>query len=299
MTAGSTVEVGGRILTLTNLDKVLYPETGTTKAEVVAYYARIAPVLLPHLAGRAITLRRFPDGVGGPSFFQKNCPSHRPAWIPVADAPGGVRSCVIDEPAALVWAANLAALELHAPMARADDPDTPTAVVIDLDPGPPAGLQACCGVAVDVAEILDAVGLRAWAKTSGAKGLQVVVPVHRPVTHERAAAFALALGRVLERRTPQRVVTTMARSARQGRVLLDWSQNNRAKTTIAVYSLRAQPRPTVSTPITWDEVEACARGGPEPRFGPEEVLARVATFGDLFAPVLDLRQDLPDGQTRS
>lgn len=299
MPADPTVVVDGRTLTLTNLDKVLYPATGTTKAEVVSYYARIAPVLVPHLAGRAITMRRFPDGVEGPSFFQKNCPGHRPAWIPVADAPGGVRSCVLDEPAALVWAANLAALELHAPMARAADLDTPTGVVLDLDPGPPAGLPACCAVALDVAEILEAVGLRAWAKTSGAKGLQLVVPVNGPVTHEQAASFALAIGRVLERRTPQRVVTTMTRSAREGRVLLDWSQNNRAKTTIAVYSLRAQPRPTVSTPITWDEVAACARGGPEPRFGPEEVLGRVASLGDLFAPVLEVRQVLPDGQTRS
>lgn len=296
------VAVGGRELSLSNLDKVLYPQAGFTKAEVVSYYARVASALVPHLAGRALTFRRFPDGADRPGFFEKNCPGHRPPWVPVADAPGGVRSCVIEEPAALVWAANMAALELHAPMALAADLDTPTAVVFDLDPGPPAAMRQCCQVALLVREVLAAVGLEAWAKTSGSKGLQVYVPLHTPVTHEAAAAFALAVGRLLEQQHPRDVLTTMTRALRPGKVFVDWSQNNRAKTTVAVYSLRARERPTVSTPVTWDEVADCAAGGPALQFEAADVLARVEIHGDLFAPVVSRRQTLPvpgGGQARS
>jgi bifunctional non-homologous end joining protein LigD len=289
----TTVQVGDRELTLSNLDKALYPAAGFTKAEVISYYARIAPVMLPHVAGRAMTFRRFPNGVDAQSFFEKNCPGHRPPWVDVADGPGGVRSCLLDEPAALVWAANMAALELHAPMALADDLDTPRAMVFDLDPGAPAAMRECCEVALLVQQVLEAVGLQCMAKTSGSKGLQVYAPLNSPTSHDATSSFALALGQLLEQRRPDLVLTTMTKALRNGKIFVDWSQNNRAKTTIAAYSLRARERPTVSTPVTWDEVSSCAAGGPDLRFEAAEVLRRVEEHGDLFAPVLGLRQVLP------
>jgi bifunctional non-homologous end joining protein LigD len=246
-----------------------------------------------------MTLKRFPDGAEREGFFEKRCPSHRPPWLPVAPGPGdrvgGVDYCLLDEPAALVWTANMAALELHAPMARAVDLDTPLAVVFDLDPGPPAAIRECCRVALLVREVLDAVGLRAWAKTSGSKGLQLYVPLNSPAGHEEAAAFANAVGSVLEGQHPGTVTTTMAKVERPGKVFVDWSQNNRHKTTISVYSLRARPRPTASCPVTWDEVASCAGGGPELRFEAHDVLARVEEHGDLFAPLLSTVQHLPGG----
>ena len=302
--AAVDVEVGGRTLRLSNLDKVLYPEAGFTKAEVLDYYARIAPVMVPHLAGRALTFKRFPDGVDGESFFEKRCPGHRPPWVRTALGPSNSRAgggakgdtvhyCVLDEPAALIWAANLAALELHAPMALAEDLETPRAVVFDLDPGPPAGIPDCARVALGIREVLEGVGLDAWAKTSGSKGLQLTVPLNTPATHEGASRFALAVGQVMEGRLPGLVLTDMARHLRGGKVFVDWSQNSRHKTTIAVYSLRARPRPTVSTPVTWDEVDDAAAGRAELRFEAADVLGRVARHGDLFAPVLTTRQELP------
>ncbi|HEX9260247.1 MAG TPA: non-homologous end-joining DNA ligase, partial [Acidimicrobiales bacterium] len=266
-------------------------------AEVIDYYARIAPVMLPHVQGRAITFHRFPNGVDRPGFFEKRCPKHRPDWVPAVVGPGDrngvIRYCELDEPAALVWSANLAALELHAPMAAARDLDTPLAVVFDLDPGPPAGMTECCRVALAVRDVLDTVGLHAVAKTSGSKGLQLYLPVNGPCTHEHASSFALAVGQVLERARPDEVVTTMAKAVRPGKVFVDWSQNNRHKTTVAVYSLRARPRPTVSTPVTWAEVELAAAGRADLRFEMSDVLARVTEHGDLFAPVLTDRQELP------
>ncbi len=298
------VRVEGRELVLSNLDKVLYPETGTTKAEVIDYVARIAPWQLPHLAGRCITLRRFPDGVDRPGFFEKRCPSHRPSWIATSAGPGDrggpIGYCRLEEPAALVWAANLAAVELHVPMARADDLEHPTILVLDVDPGAPAGMAECAQVALAAREVLGAVGLEGWAKTSGSKGMQVYVPLNGgtdpdrpPVGHEEAATFALALGQVLERRLDGLVLVDMARARRGGRVLVDWSQNARHKTTIGVYSLRARERPTVSTPVTWVEVAAAADGRTPLRFEAADVLDRVSRYGDLFAPVLTVRQDLP------
>jgi bifunctional non-homologous end joining protein LigD len=288
---------------LSNLDKVLYPEAGFTKAEVIDYYARIAPAMVPHLAGRCLTRTRFPNGVDRPGFFEKQCPGYRPDWVPAIRGPGATRGpidyCVVEEPAALVWLANLAALELHAPMALARDLDTPTMVVFDLDPGPPAAIRECAQVALDIADVLDSVGLRAWPKTSGSKGLQVYVPVNRPCSHELASGFALAVGQVLERASPDRVVTTMTKSIRPGKVFVDWSQNNRHKTTVAVYSLRARPHPTVSTPVTWDEVESAASGSLALSFEAGDVLARVQADGDLFAGVLTEVQELPGGGGRS
>lgn len=291
------VEIDGRTLALSNLDKVLYPVARFTKAEIVDYYVRIASVMLPHLAGRCLTFLRFPNGVDTKGFFEKRCPKHRPAWVPVALGPGdrvgGIDYCVIDEPAALVWAANLAAIELHAPMALAVDLDTPTAVVFDLDPGEPAAMRECCETALAIREILAAVNLDAWAKTSGSKGLQLYAPINGPCSHDRASSFALAVGQVLERQRPTKVLTNMNRAERPGKIFVDWSQNNRHKTTIAPYSLRARPHPTVSTPVSWDEVDDCACGRIDLRFEAADVLARIEVIGDLFEPVVTQRQELP------
>ncbi len=294
--ADQTVEVDGRTLTVRNLDKVLYPEVGFTKGEVVDYYVRVAPALLPHLADRCVTFRRFPDGVGGQSFFQKRCPGHRPDWVRTAMGPGdrggGIAYCVLDDLPSLVWAANLAALELHTPMARASDPDSPTMVVFDLDPGPPAGMTECAQVALDLRAALESVGLALFAKTSGSKGLQLYLPLNSPHTHEQARGFALAVAQLMEKHHPERVVTTMKKQARTGKVFIDWSQNASFKTTVCAYSLRARPRPTVSTPVSWDEVDAAAAGH-ELSFEAPDVLERVATVGDLFAPTATMVQELP------
>jgi bifunctional non-homologous end joining protein LigD len=292
-----TVEVEGRHLSLSNLDKVLYPEAGFTKAEVIDYYLRVAPVMVPHLAGRALTLRRWPDGVDRQGFFEKRCPKHRPDWMPVAPGPGDrngtIDYCELDETAALVWAANMAAIELHAPMALAVDIETPRAVVFDLDPGAPAAIPECASIALEIRDVLASVDLAAWPKTSGSKGLQLYVPVNGRCTHEQAGQFALAVAQVVEKSRPQDVVTVMTKAQRHRKVFIDWSQNSRHKTTIAVYSLRARPQPTVSTPVSWDEVEAAADGEDPLVFEAGDVLARVATRGDLFAPVLTEVQSLP------
>jgi bifunctional non-homologous end joining protein LigD len=293
-----TTEVDGRKLTLSNLDKVLYP-SGFTKAEVIDYHLRVAPVMLPHLRGRALTFKRFPNGTDAQGFFEKRCPNHRPEWVPVALGPGdrhgGIEYCRIEETAALVWAGNMAALELHAPMALADDLDTPRAMVFDFDPGPRTDISDCCAIALRVRDVLGAVDLEGWCKTSGSKGLQMYVPLNcEAVTHERAANFALAVGQVLERQIPKQVTTTMAKVARPGKIFVDWSQNAFHKTTIAPYSLRARPEPTVSTPVTWEEVEAGADADVELRFEAGDVIARAEEHGDLFAPVLTVEQRLPD-----
>lgn len=290
-------EVDGRRLRLSNLDKVLYP-SGFTKAQVIDYMARIAPTAIPHLRGRALTFKRFPDGTDTDGFFEKRCPGHRPEWVPVALGPGdrrgGIEYCCIEEPAAMVWAANMAAIEIHAPMALAVDLDTPRALVFDFDPGPGTSIVECCEIALAVRDVLAAVDLRGWCKTSGSKGLQMYVPLNTAgATHEGCADFALAVGQVLERQRPKGVTTVMAKAERKGKVFVDWSQNAHHKTTIAPYSLRARPEPTVSTPVSWDEVEACAEGEAELVFRSDDVLARVDELGDLFADVLTVEQKLP------
>ena len=303
---GTPVSVGGRDLTLTNLDKVLYPATDSstghpgpafTKAEVIDYYARIAPFVLPHLAGRCITFLRFPDGADKPGFFEKRCPKHRPDWVQTAVGPGDrggdIGYCRLDEPASLVWSANLAALELHVPMALSADLESPRAVVFDFDPGAPATVVECCQIALEVHEVLASVNLEGFCKTSGSKGLQLYVPLNTPCTHEAAGDFALAVGQVLERKLPDRVTTIMAKVERPGKIFVDWSQNSRHKTTIGVYSMRARVRPWVSTPVTWDEVQRCADGDLRLVFETSDVLDRVADLGDLFEPVLTLEQELP------
>lgn len=297
MNGSVEIDVDGRHLTLTNLDKALYP-SGFTKSQVIDYMARIAPVAIPHLAGRALTFRRYPDGTDTAGFFEKRCPGHRPPWVGVVlgpgDRKGGIEYCRIDEVASMVWAANMAAIELHAPMALADDLATPRALVFDLDPGAPAAIAECCQVALAVRNVLGAVDLRGWCKTSGSKGLQMYVPLNTAgATHEGAADFALAVGQVLERQMPRKVTTVMAKAERPGRIFVDWSQNAFHKTTIAPYSLRARAEPTVSTPVTWDEVEACAGGQIELTFTSDDVLERVRERGDLFAPVLTVEQQLP------
>lgn len=295
------VEVDGRTLTLSNLDKVLYPEAGFTKARVIDYYRRVAPVLLPHLTGRALTLLRFPDGVEAEGFFEKNCPQHRPEWVPTADyrhrSDDTVTThCVVDDLPTLVWLANLAALELHAPMARAVDPDRPTGVVFDLDPGPPAGFADSARIALALREVLASLDLEATPKASGKKGLHVYLPLNDPdgPDHAAARAFAHAVAEVLARRNPDAVVTRMDKTLRHGKVFVDWSQNARHKTTVAVYSLRATPRPAVSAPLTWSDVEAAADTGASPDLAPDAILDRVERDGDPFAAVLDVRQQLPD-----
>ena len=290
------VTIDGRRLSVSNLDKVMYPLTGFTKAQVIDYYVRVAPVMLAHVADRGVTLRRWPDGVTAESFFEKRCPKHRPDWVPTCLGPGDrggpIEYCRLDSVAALAWSANLAALEIHAPMARCGDLDSPSMAVFDLDPGKPATIVECCQVALHVREVLESVGLIGCPKTSGSKGMQLYVPLNRPHSHDHAAGFALAVAQLLEKRLPALVVSVMKRSLRPGKVFIDWSQNARFKTTIAPYSLRGLDRPTVSTPITWDEVSDGADGEPL-AFTASEVLDRVEQLGDLFAPTLTIEQDLP------
>ena len=295
------VSIDGHQLKLSNLDKVLYPATGFTKGEVIDYYARIAPTMLAHIGDRGITLRRFPNGVDDKSFFEKRCPSHRPEWVATAPGPGDsggeIDYCMLDSRAALVWAANLAALEIHAPMARGVDIETPTMVVFDFDPGAPADIVDCCEVALWLRDVFAGLSLEVWPKTSGSKGLQLYLPVNRPgLTHEAASAFAQMVAQALEKHHADRVVSVMRKDLRPGKVFIDWSQNSRHKTTAAPYTLRARPRPTVSTPVTWDEVEACAAGDTDLAFEAPDVVARVDQHGDLFAPVVTVEQELPGGR---
>jgi bifunctional non-homologous end joining protein LigD len=292
--------VAGRQLKLTNLAKVIYPRAAFTKRQLIDYYAAIAPVLLAHLAGRALTVVRWPDGVEGKSFFQKHAPAHRPDWVQTA-ALASERSGVIDYTLAndlptLVWLANLAAVELHTPLALAQAPERPTALVFDLDPGQPATVVECCHVAMQLHGMFDGLGLRSFAKTSGSKGLQVYVPLNRhDVTFEHTKTFAKAVAELLEDTEPQLVVSRMTKARRTGKVLIDWSQNDKRKTTVCVYSLRATAAPSVSTPVSWDEVRRTRDSG-EPGelvFEADEALGRVGEHGDLFAPVLSLAQALP------
>ncbi len=295
-TKGQVIEIDGRELTLSNLDKVLYPATGFRKAEVIDYFHRIAPWQLPHLAGRPPTLVRAPDGPGGPRFFEKNCPSHHPAWVAEFaghEATGGTKGCLVEEAPTLVWLANLAALELHTHQWRIEDPEHPTAMVIDLDPGEPATIVDCCRVALDLHDTLAKLDLHAVVKTSGGKGLHLSVPVvGSKATDEHTKKFALALGQLLESRDAKRVLVDMTRAKRAGKVFIDWSQNDRHKTTVCAYSLRLQDRPTVSTPLSWDEI-ASADDPDGLVFEAPDVLARVEKLGDLYADSLMLQQELP------
>ena len=300
--AKSTVEVEGRRLVLSNLDKVLYPETGFTKGEVIDYYARVTDVLLPHLRDRPISFKRYPDGVAGEGFFAKNAPRGTPEWVRTVrlPVPGSSKNretidyVVIDDLPTLIWAANLAALELHVPQWTVGPRGAvrgANLLVLDLDPGAPATVVECARVAVMLREELAADGLSAYPKTSGSKGMQVYAPIV-PVASDRTSAYAHELAKRLEKAHPDLVVSRMTKDLRPSKVFVDWSQNSAAKTTVAPFSLRARPEPTVSTPVTWDEVEAC--GAPaDLRFRAEDVMARVEQHGDLFAALLGKGAPLP------
>jgi bifunctional non-homologous end joining protein LigD len=300
--ASRQVEVDGRELKLTNLDKVLYPKTGFSKGEMVDYYAKVADAMVPHLRGRAVTLRRFPEGVEDldSAFFEKRCPKHRPKWVKTAKVVAGPRSgtiefCVCDCRPTLVWMAQLAAIELHPSLSLGRAPKKPTVLVFDLDPGPPANIVDCCHVALRLREMFAHFGLQIFPKTSGSKGMQVYVPLNTQVTYDTTKPFAKAIAQLLEKQTPDQVVSKMKKVEREGKVFVDWSQNHQSKTTIAVYSLRARERPTASTPITWDEVEQAAQNDDADSlvFEAGDVLQRIERHGDLFAPVLELEQKLP------
>jgi bifunctional non-homologous end joining protein LigD len=295
----ATASVGGRELRLSNLDKVLYPDSAFSKRDLIDYYAAIAAVIVPHLDARALTVTRWPDGVEGKSFFQKQAPAHRPEWVrtaTVASARKPIDYVIAGDQATLVWLANLAAIELHTPLARADSIERPTVLVFDLDPGAPATIVECCEVALQLQGMFENLGMQSFAKTSGSKGLQMYVPLnHDNVAYELTKPFAKAVAELLEGAEPSLVVARMTKARRAGKVLIDWSQNDAKKTTVCAYSLRARKRPTASTPVTWDEVRAAREHGDPARltFESHEVLARVREHGDLFAPVLSLVQQLP------
>ena len=297
----SVIEVQGKNLKLSNLEKVLYPAAGFTKKDVIDYYVRIAPAILPHLAGRALTRKRYPDGVEGEPFFEKNAPMHKPEWVKTAPIWSGrnrrtVNYILADDLATLVWLANLAALELHPSLALAKDITCPTEMVFDLDPGPPANIVQCCQVGLWLREIFEHFGLQSFPKTSGSKGLQIYVPLNTPTNYEATKLFSHALAQLLEHDHKELVLSEMSRQARTGKVFVDWSQNDEHKTTVAVYSLRARERPTVSTPVKWEEVERALKKKDVSLlvFEARQVVGRFEKMGDLFAPVLELKQSLPD-----
>jgi bifunctional non-homologous end joining protein LigD len=295
------VEIDGHTLSLSNLDKVLYPEAGFTKGHVIDYYTRVAPYVLGHLRGRPLTLKRYPDGVDGPYFYEKQCPSHRPEWVRTAAvySRSNARTidfCLAEDLPTLVWLANLADLELHTSLAMAAKVTEPTILAFDLDPGEPASIVECAEVALELRRAFEHLGMEAFPKTSGSKGMQVYVPLNTPgVTYRDTKTFALQIAQLLERRMPKLVVSDMKKSVRKGRVFVDWSQNDEHKTTVSVYSLRARPQPTVSTPLRWEEVEAVleSRNPGDLVFSSADVLERTAEHGDLFAGVLELEQPLP------
>jgi bifunctional non-homologous end joining protein LigD len=290
------VQIEGRQLRLSNLDKLMYPEAGFTKADVVDYYAHIGPTMVPHLADRAVTMVRWPDGVEGGSFFEKRCPKHAPEWMRRAAVEEDLVQCVMDDLPSLVWAANMASLELHTLQARVSEPSRPTSMVFDLDPGAPAGILDCARVGLELRDVLADLGLTAVVKTSGSKGLHLAVPLNtRDVTADDTKEFAKALGQLLAKRDAKRVTTVMKKENRPGKVFVDWSQNDRHKTTVCAYSLRARPHPSVSTPVTWNEVSAAMDKGEEGAlaFEASDVLPRVERLGDLYAANLELEQALP------
>jgi bifunctional non-homologous end joining protein LigD len=295
------VDVAGRRLSLSNLDKVLYPATGFTKGQVIDYYARIAEALLPHLAGRPVTMKRYPDGVDGEFFYEKNAPKHRPDWVQTSPIWSRhnrrhINFLQVSDLPTLVWLANLASLEIHPSLSLAEKIDCPTMLVFDLDPGPPANIVQCAQVGLWLREIFAHWGLESFPKTSGSKGLQIYVPLNTPVTYDVTKTFAQALAKLLESEHPQLVVSEMKKELRTGKVFVDWSQNDEHKTTVSVYSLRAREHPTVSTPVTWDEVSAALKKKDASLlvFEAPAVVKRFEKMGDLHKPVLELKQKLPD-----
>jgi bifunctional non-homologous end joining protein LigD len=294
------IVVDGKTLPVSNLEKVLYPQTGFTKGDVIQYYTDIAPYLLPHLKGRALTMKRYPDGVEGFFFYEKKCPAHRPKWLKTATVfshgrGANMNYCLANDLPSLVWAANLADLELHTSLALAKAQDRPTSMVFDLDPGEGASIVNCAEVALWIRDKLAETKLESFVKTSGSKGLQLYVPLNTAVTFDQTKPVAHELGNVLVSEHPDKVVTLMKKTLRRGKVLIDWSQNDRYKTTVCVYSLRATKDPSISMPLQWPEVERLAAGGDPARvrFAPDKAVARARKLGDLFAPLLTLKQKLP------
>ena len=294
------LKVADRKIQVSNLDKVLYPKVGFTKGQVIDYYIRIAPVLLPHLKDRPLTMKRYPDGVEGEFFYEKNCPTHRPKWVQTARvwSEGNQRImdyCLVNDLPTLVWAANLADLELHTSLSRKNKIERPTMMVFDLDPGAPADIIQCCQVGLWLRDLFGEMKMKSFAKTSGSKGLQVYVPLNTAVTYDKTKDLSRALAQYLEREHIHLVTSNMSKAMRKGKVFVDWSQNDEHKTTICVYSLRAKVEPTVSTPVTWDEVENCLKKKKADllKFRTDQVLARVDKLGDLFGPVEKLKQKLP------
>jgi len=295
------VDVEGKHLSLSNLDKVLYPATGFTKGQVIDYYARIAPALLPHLKGRPVTMKRYPNGVDSEFFYEKNAPKHRLEWVKTAPIWSRhnrrhINYLLVDDLPTLIWLANLASLEIHPSLALAKDYDCPTMLVFDLDPGPPANIVQCAQVGLWLREIFEHWGLQSFPKTSGSKGLQVYVPLNTPTSYDVTKPFAQALAHLLEHDHPDLIVSEMKKAIRGGKVFVDWSQNDEHKTTISVYSLRAREHPTVSTPVTWEEVERALKKKDASLlvFEAPKVIERFEKMGDLHAPVLELKQKLPD-----
>ncbi len=300
MSQKAQLVVEGRKLSVSNLEKILYPKVRFTKGHVIDYFIRVAPVLLPHLKDRPLTMKRYPDGVEGEFFYEKNCPSHRPQWVKTAKvwSEGNQRLmhyCLANDLPTLVWAANLADLELHTSLSRKDKIERPTMTVFDLDPGPPADIVQCCQVGIWLRDLLARMKLKSFAKTSGSKGLQVYVPLNTPVTYDDTKGLSRSLAQHLESEHPDLVTSNMSKAVRKGKVFVDWSQNDEHKTTICVYSLRAKEEPTVSTPVTWNEVENCLKkkNAELLKFRSDQVLARMEKLGDLFEPVENLKQKPP------
>ena len=292
--------VEDRKIQVSNLDKVLYPKVGFTKGQVIDYYIRVAPVLLAHLRDRPLTMKRYPNGVEGEFFYEKNCPSHRPKWVKTAKVWSEsndrmMNYCLVQDLPTLVWAANLADLELHTSLSRKNNIKRPSMMVFDLDPGAPADIVQCCQVGLWLRDLLAGMKLKSFAKTSGSKGLQVYVPLNTAVTYDQTKDLSRALAQHLEAEHVGLVTSNMSKAVRKGKVFVDWSQNDEHKTTICVYSLRAREEPTVSTPVTWDEVENCVKKKKAEllKFRSDRVLARVEKLGDLFELVEKLKQKLP------
>jgi len=301
MATATVVQVEDKELKLSNLDKVLYPQAGFTKGDVIDYYTKVAPILLPHLRNRPLTLKRYPNGVEGEFFYEKQCPKFRPKWMKTIlihseRQKKTIDFCSIDDLPSLVWIANLADLELHTSLSSGEDLDRPNAVAFDLDPGPSTSIVECCTVALALRKMFTELGLEAYPKTSGSKGMQIYLPLNSTDTYEQSKSFAHAVAGVMEQQMPNLVVSDMKKELRKGKVLIDWSQNDYFKTTVCVYSLRAKETPTVSTPLTWDEVVATgnSKKPEELKFSYADALDRVDKHGDLFAPVLTRKQSLPE-----
>lgn len=300
MPSKTSVDIDGKKLVLSNLEKVFYEEKTITKSHIIDYYIRIAPALLPHLHNRPLTLKRYPNGAAAKFFYQKACPAHRPDWLrttPVWSSRNNknIDFCMVNDLPSLVWAANLAALELHTSLSLANTADIPTMLIFDLDPGYPAGILECAQVSLLLYEYFTAKGLKTFVKTSGSKGLQVYVPLNTPVSYDQTKQIAKSLAQSLEKQHPNLILSKMRKSLRQGKVFIDWSQNDSHKTTVCVYSLRAGKVPYVSTPVTWDEIKNALNttNAQALSFDAQQVLARALVQGDLFAPVLKLQQQLP------